>query len=101
MSGAGPGDEGSSGDRRPPGTGEPAAPQATRIVVDGVEYERLVFRTHWVQPGEDLPGSPGSTSGGTDVTQRRLRAILRDNPLGQRAQRTPIGLVRELGGTDR
>jgi hypothetical protein len=33
------------------------------------------------------------------MTRRRLRRILADNPLGQRDERTPIGIVRRISAT--
>jgi F420-0:gamma-glutamyl ligase len=48
----------------------------------------------------DFGGSVRATSPGA-LGANLLRRVLSDNPLGQRQQRTPIGLVRRLGDAER
>ncbi len=71
----------------------PLAPRAARRIADA-----LAGRLGWPVAIVDMNDRGGSirTLSEPVMTRRRLRRVLADNPLGQRDERTPIGIVRPV-----
>jgi hypothetical protein len=68
---------------------------AAEAVTIARDLERALGLTVAIVDINDRGGSVRCVSGG-DPDPRLLLQVLRDNPLGQRAQSTPVGLVRRL-----